>query len=156
MVGRAGLTDLQGEQDMSVMTKDEIKKRFIGFWKLVAATKNGELHPDRGAGSTGCIVYHESGNMAVQVMPGHERPKFRDADAPTAEEALAAFHGYLAYFGTWDVDPEARTVIHHRKASLNPTTIKPVVRRFEFDGPDRVILNPLEYPANKIIWERVK
>jgi len=126
------------------------------MWRLAAATQNGVPHPDRPEGSTGFIVYHESGNMAVQVMPGHPRKPFKDQDAPTAEEAAAAFHGYLAYFGTWDVDPEARTVIHHRKGSLNPSTIKPVIRRFEIEGPDRITLNPLEYPANKIIWERVR
>lgn len=141
---------------MSELGKDELKKLFTGMWRLAGATRNGVPHPDRGTGSTGCIVYHESGTMAVQVMPGHDRPKFKDAEAPTPEEALAALRGYIAYFGTWDVDPGSRTVIHHRKGSLNPTTIKPVIRRFEFENDDRVTLNPLEHPANKITWERVK
>lgn len=138
------------------LTKDELKRHFTGMWRLAEATQNGEPHPDRGAGSTGFIVYHESGNMAVQVMPGHARPPFKNQDAPTPEEAATAFRGYIAYFGTWDVDPEARTVIHHREGSLNPSTIKPVIRRFEIEGPDRVTLNPLEYPENKITWERVR
>ena len=107
-------------------------------------------------GSTGFIVYDASGNMAVQVMPGHARTAFAKPNDPTPEEAAAAFRGYLAYFGTWDVDAASQTVIHHRKGSLNPSTIAPVVRRFTFDGPDRVTLNPLEVPENTITWERVR
>ncbi len=138
------------------MTRDELRHHFTGMWRLAGATRNGVPHPDRGAGSTGFIVYHESGNMAVQVMPGHARGSFKNPDVPTADEAAEALRGYIAYFGTWDVDPDARTVIHHRKGSLNPSTIMPVIRRFEIEGPDRVTLNPLEHPANKISWERVR
>lgn len=133
-----------------------LRRRFVGLWRLVSATQGGQAHPDRGANSTGCIVYHESGNMAVQVMPGHARAKFAAADAPTPQEAQAALRGYIAYFGTWDVDAASKTVIHRRKGSLNPSTIEDVVRRFEFDGNDRVTLNPVEHPANTITWERIR
>ncbi len=137
------------------LSNADLRARFVGMWRLVSSKRNGEVHPDRGANATGFIVYDASGHMAVQVMPGHNRPKFANADAPTAEEAKAALRGYIAYFGTWDVDAARKTVIHHRKGSLNPSTIEDVVRRFEFDGDNRVTLNPVEHPANTITWERV-
>ncbi len=138
------------------LTNTELRRRFIGMWRLVCANQNGVAHPDRGAGSTGFIVYHESGNMAVQVMPGHPRPKFAKPQEPDRDEAAEAFRGYLAYFGTWDVDAQNRTVTHFRKGSLNPSTIEPVVRRFTFESEDRITLNPLEVPENTITWERVR
>lgn len=135
---------------------DAVRRRFVGMWRLVGAYQHGGAHPDRGAGSTGYIVYDASGHMAVQVMPGHHRPPFADPQHPTADEALAAFRGYIAYFGTWQVDAAAATVTHVRTGCLNPSTIAPVVRRYSFEGEDRVTLNPLEVPQNTITWQRVR
>ena len=133
---------------------EALRQRFIGMWRCVSVTHNGGLSPDRGANPTGYIVYHPSGAMAAQIMPSHPRPKFASRE-PTPEEAKAAFFGYIAYFGTFSVDVANSTVIHHRQGSLNPSTIEDVVRRFEFIGDNRVVLNPLEHPAKKITWERL-
>ncbi len=64
------------------LSNADLRARFIGMWRLVSSKRNGEVHPDRGANATAFIVYHESGHMAVQVMPGHARAKFA-ADEPT-------------------------------------------------------------------------
>jgi hypothetical protein len=64
------------------------------------------------------MIYDSLGNMAAQVMPNRERRKYAAAE-PTPEEAKAAITGYLAYFGTYAVDEQARTVIHHRKGNIN-------------------------------------
>jgi hypothetical protein len=53
------------------------------------------------------------------------------------------------------VDVQAGTVTHYRKGNINPGAITDVVRRYEFVGDNRVILNPVENPANKLTWERV-
>ena len=74
---------------------------------------------------------------------------------PTPEEAEAALIGYTAYFGTYTVDVQAGTVMDYRKGNINPGAITDVVRRYEFVGDNRVILNPVENPANKLTWERV-
>ena len=137
-------------------TDPDLRRRFLGLWRFSGSTRNGTTHPDRGSGSTGYILYHDSGTMMVQVMPGHDRGAFADPDHPTPAEAAAAFRGSIAYFGTWQVDAATGTVIHTRTGSINPSTIMPVVRRFAFDGADRVILNPVEHPENRIIWERVR
>lgn len=145
-----------GETPMTGLSNAELSRRFVGMWRLVAAQQHGQSHPDRGGGSTGFIVYDASGNMSVQVMPGHHRPKFANPMEPTPAEAQAALRGYIAYFGTWEVDAANSTITHHRKGSINPSTIEPVVRRFTFQSPDLVTFNPVEHPANTIIWERVK
>jgi hypothetical protein len=64
-------------------------------------------------------MYDPYGNMAVQIMPDRERPKFA-VNKATPEEAQAALLGYTAYFGTYSVDPVASTVTHHRQGNINP------------------------------------
>ena len=130
-------------------SQDEIANRFIGMWRLVSAPS-----PARGQKPTGFIVYDKSGNMAAQIMPDRPRPKFT-ATQPTPEEAKEALNGYTAYFGTYTVDANAKTVTHHRTGNINPGAAETVVRRFEFVDDDRVILRPAEN-ENVLTWERVK
>ena len=143
-----------GCDSASGQTADDAAKRFVGMWRLVSITTSGQVNPDRGPHPTGFIVYDRSGNMAVQIMPDRNRPKYAGAQ-PTPEEAKAALIGYTAYFGTYMVNVQAGTVTHYRKGNINPGAITDVVRRYEFVGDNRVILNPVENPANKLTWERV-
>jgi len=71
--------------------------RFSGTWRLVSDT------------TTGIMIYDSLGNMAAQVMPNRARRKYAAAE-PTPEEAKDAITGYLAYFGTYSVDEQARIV----------------------------------------------
>ena len=130
-------------------------KRFIGTWRLVSIVNaKGEKDSLRGANPRGVIMYDAYGNMAVQIMPDRERPKF-EFNKATPEEAQAALLGYTAYFGTYSVDPVAGTVTHHRQGNINPAGIGDYVRRYEFVGDDKLILRPLE-TQNQLTWERVK
>jgi hypothetical protein len=102
------------------------------------------------------IGYDSTGHMAVQIMPDRSRPKFAGS-APTPEEAKSALTGYIAYFGTFTVDEKARTVTHHREGSLTPGMIgTDLVRRYEFDPNDQLILTPVEALAGHLTWERIK
>jgi hypothetical protein len=132
---------------------EDAAQRLVGMWRLVSITTNGQLNPDRGPHPTGFIVYDKSGNMSVQIMP--DRLRTKAGQQLTPDEAKAALIGYTAYFGTYDVDPKAGTVTHHRKGNVIPGAPADVVRRFEFVGNDRVVLRPVEN-ANELTWERVK
>jgi hypothetical protein len=88
-------------------------------------------------------------------MTGAATWPYRSCPTATGQEAKAALIGYTAYFGTYTVDVQAGTVTHYRKGNINPGAITDVVRRYEFVGDNRVILNPAENPANKLTWERV-
>ena len=135
---------------------NEDAKKFIGCWRLVSVTSDGKIRHDRGAKPTGLITYHESGWMAAQIQP--DRPPVGMAGKePTGEEAKAALVGYTAYFGTYTVDEKAKVVTHHRKGSVSPGwEARPDFKRaYVFDGPDRVILRPVDN-KNELIWERLK
>jgi hypothetical protein len=117
--------------------------RFFGTWRLVSDT------------TTGIMIYDSLGNMAAQVMPNRARRKYAAAE-PTPEEAKDAITGYLAYFGTYTVDEQARTVTHHRKGSINPGQVgDDVVRAYVFEPNDRLVLTPAG-STNKIVWERAR
>ena len=117
--------------------------RFVGTWRLVSDTQ------------TGIMIYDSLGNMAAQVMPNRERRKYAAAE-PTPEEAKAAITGYLAYFGTYAVDEQARTVIHHRKGNINPGQVgDDIVRNYVFESNDRLVLTPAG-STKKIVWERAR
>lgn len=73
----------------------------------------------------------------------------------------AAFEGYIAYCGTYDVDEQSATVIHHVTASWFPNFVgADQVRHFEFQS-DRLLLRtpPRESGSEKrtglLVWERI-
>jgi hypothetical protein len=91
--------------------------------------------------------------MAAQIMYDG-RSKYAGT-SPTPEEAKAAITTYTAYFGTYRVDEQARTITHHRTGNVNPGGLGDFVRRYEFISNDRITLSPLE-SNNVLTWERVK
>ena len=101
------------------------------------------------------MIYDSLGNMAAQVMPNRVRRKYA-APEPTPEEAKDAITGYLAYFGTYLVDEQARTITHHRTGNINPGQVDDdVLRAYVFESNDRLVLTPAG-STNKIVWERAR
>jgi hypothetical protein len=133
---------------------NDTARRLVGTWRLVSTTAAGQMDPNRGAQPTGLIHYDAKGNMSVQIQPDRPRAKWAVPLKPTPEEAQAALAGYTAYFGTYSVDEKTQTVVHHRTGNVNPGGMGDFVRRYEFAGPDRLILRPLEN-QNALTWERL-
>jgi Lipocalin-like domain len=128
------------------------RQRLVGSWRHVGSTVNGKPRPGQGAHPKGIIIYDAQGHMACQVAP--DRDVTKAGDKPTGEEALAALDGHIAYFGTYTVDEQARTVTHHRLGSVQPGDKGDLVRGYQFTG-DRLILRPLG-TATEVVWERIK
>ena len=83
-----------------------------------------------GRDAIGQITYDAAGHMAVQIMKAG-RPDFASVDSAvgTADEVSAAFHGYVAYYGSYRVDEGARVVTHRLTGSLFPNWIGSEQRR---------------------------
>jgi hypothetical protein len=141
-----------GAVQVSGNSKSEVARRFCGAWRYVGSTVDGKPRPGRGASPKGMIHYDPSGYMSVQVAPDRERKKA--GSTPTPEEAQAALTEYIAYFGTYTIDEQARTVTHHRQGSVQPGDAPEVVRCYAFDG-DRLTLRP-PGTTHEIVWERIK
>ena len=132
------------------------KQRLIGGWRLIAATTDGKVTQERGEKPTGLVFYDASGWVSVQFQQdGREVPMA--GREPTPGEALDAITTYWAYFGTFTVDEQAGLVTHHRLGSVTPgwERQRDYVRAYQFDGPDRLRLRPVNN-TNELIWERIK
>ena len=129
--------------------------KLIGTWRLVAFTSDSASMAMRGAKPTGLLIYDATGHMAAQIAPDRRRPSWPQKQLPTPQQALDAVTGYAAYFGTYKVDAKSHMVTHHREGALNLDLVD-YVRKYEFQGTDRLVLLPAERPENRLVWERVK
>ena len=122
----------------------EVMPKLVGSWKLLS------FHSQ-----------DSSGRMAVQLMDPH-RPGFASDDPLVTSEAevRAAFGGYTAYFGTYSVNPDEQTIVHHIEAALLPNWVgTDQLRQFEFDGKVLTLKGPLllggVLGVVSLVWERL-
>ncbi len=129
-------------------------ERFVGVWRLVGweVTEDGETTHPLGETPQGMIVYTAGGEMAVQMMrPG--RPHFTSEDRwhSTPEEVQAAYAGYNAYCGRYEVHDAEGYVAHLVEMSLYPNRVGTELRRFYTFTGNRLILTT---PDSRMTWER--
>jgi len=126
---------------------------FVGTWflqSIEAKSASGKWVPFEQLGSdpVGILTYDKAGNMAVQIVR-------QDRSIPDPENAVPAIvNGYDAYFGTYEIDDEAKTITHHRVAHINADLDDlSVIRYFQLEGD---ILTLLVAPDRKfrIKWKR--
>ena len=137
----------------------EIRQRLAGTWRLVSydTTSQGERRGQPYGAAVGRLEYDDHGNMSGQVMrPDRARVEVNG----TTQQVRAAYIGYIAYFGTYEVAEDGRSVVHHVEGALNPAWVGGrQVRALRFDG-DRLILsaqvqkNEAELVVHTLTWER--
>ena len=114
--------------------------RLVGNWTLLSYDS---IHPDGSTGkpfgeAVGRLSYDALGHMSGQVMRPGRSPVARTEAG--IRRLRAAYTGYIAYFGTYEVDPANDTVIHHVDGALNPAWVGGrQVRKMRFEG-DLLIL----------------
>jgi len=128
-----------------------IRNYFLGAWKLVSTEiryPDGHTtpYPDLGPDAVGFLLYTSDGHMCAQLMkPG--RPKWADAERPTAAEAESALNGFNSYCGTFEIRESERTIIHHPETAWSPGWVgseqaRPYhlvnQNRFYFRGEDEI------------------
>jgi hypothetical protein len=137
-------------------SSDAARKRFVGNWKLVsyqAFSESGEARTLDYDG--GRIMYDDRGYMAAQLMRSG-----RAKSAPaTDEERAAAYRGYTAYYGTYEIDEAKGVVMHHVEGALSPqwpgTTL---VRSYAFseDGKRLTLsIKTGDRITGTLTWERL-
>jgi hypothetical protein len=119
--------------------------QLVGNWTLISyITENPDGSKGKPYGdAVGRLSYDEHGHMSGQVMrPG------RALVAPgdwQAQQVRSAYAGYIAYFGTYEVNPAQDTVVHHVRGALNPGWVGgDQVRRMRFDGDLLVLSTEVE------------
>lgn len=141
------------------MTARDTGNRLVGSWRLVsyetdeAGGRRGRPYGD----AVGRLTYDDRGNMTGQVMrPNRARVEIGDG---SAQQVRAAYIGYIAYFGTYEVADDGRSVVHHVDGALNPDWVGGTQRRaLRFDG-ERLILSAdvkkhAAIVTHSLTWER--
>ena len=137
-----------------------MKERLIGTWRLVSyeTDEDGGRRGKPYGDAVGRLDYDAQGNMSGQVMrPGRARVELGEGGA---QQVRAAYLGYIAYFGTYEVAADGQSVVHHVQGALNPAWVGGTqVRKMRFDQ-DRLVLSADVQKGGAVVthtltWERV-
>jgi Lipocalin-like domain len=145
---------------------NSIQQAILGTWKLVSYVReevpSGAKSDVMGVHPTGYINYGRDGRMMVMIVGG-ERKKPAGAVA-TPEEAQALLTSMLAYAGTYTIDTQTKTVVHHIDISWDQSrTETDQVRSYKLEGK-RIALTtePSADPATgkqtvrTLVWEKLE
>ena len=138
--------------------------RFVGTWRLLECYgkwSDGRISYPYGDKPEGQLIYDGHGNFSGQIA-GSGRPAFEAGNLlkGTPEEIKTAFEGYIAYYGTYEVDESKGQVTHHVQSALFPNWIGDIqTRNFEFEGKKlRLNTQPIKGSradlTNTLLWER--
>ena len=136
-------------------------QQFVGTWELQEWTiesGDGHIKFPFGKDSKGIITYENNGSMSVQIMKKH-RPQFSSEDPLKGEidKVVAAYHGFIAYCGSYEVHLNSRQIIHQIKLSSFPNWVgQHQMRYFEFNE-DQLTLSTDAIGGNKhkLIWKKL-
>jgi hypothetical protein len=142
----------------------EVIFTLVGSWKLISfhiQDASGQTTCPFGKDARGRLIYEPDGRMAVQLM-NPNRPRFASDDPLVTSEAevRAAFGGYTAYYGTYSVNPEEQSIVHHIEAALLPNWVgTDQWRHFESDGKYLTLKGLLRLGGVQgvvsLVWERL-
>jgi hypothetical protein len=145
---------VQTEQSAS-----DVQKRLVGNWRLVSFVNIDEKGVERPGGyDSGRIMYDAHGNMAAQLM---RNGRARLSTPSTETERAAAYTGFLAYYGRYEIDHVAGRVTHKVEGSTNPNWVSTeLVRYYAFSPDDSRLMLSLKNAEGRITgtltWERLR
>ena len=143
------------------LAQSDVQQRLVGSWDLVSyeiRSPAGQTAQPLGTDPVGRISYDAAGHMSAHLMR-RGVPKFVAArrEDSTVDEIVAAWRGYVGYFGRYTIDQKTSSVIHHVEGAWYPNYVGTrQVRVYRFDG-DRLILQA-EQPSGHVtvVWKRAK
>lgn len=138
----------------------------LGAWMLISVETqlpNGDIVRAFGDNPQGLIVYTESGHMTAQLnMPDRPIIASNDQQTATEEEASLSFKTYIAYHGTYGLDPENSRVLHHVEGSMFRNWEGDAQERFYEINGNRVTLRtpPVQWGelgtvVTELVWEKL-
>ena len=101
--------------------------KLTGTWRIDRITDTdiatGKVVHPYGDHPKGYIVYDPTGHLSVQIMRTPAARPFASGDDAKGSDAevRAAYDGYVAYFGTYEVDAKQGVVVHKVEGSLMPS-----------------------------------
>lgn len=148
----------------------EPREAFYGVWRLaryeMKQKSTGRIVHPYTERPEGRITYDAAGRMSAQLMRPGRKPLAGQVpqagaaaifEQATAEEIREAAGGYIAYYGTFQVLPAERTVVHHVKGCLIPNWVGTALRRqYEFRSGGRQLILTADTPTavGTLVWDR--
>ncbi|MCI3273533.1 lipocalin-like domain-containing protein [Streptomyces cylindrosporus] len=139
---------------------DRVRSALLGAWRLVtwqSVDTAGSVSYPLGEDAVGQLMYTATGHVSAQLVRAR-MPRFASDDwrRATAEERAAAWPGYFGYFGTFTLDTDADTVIHHIESSWFPNLVGTrQVRHYRFEDGRLVLDADTSWGQVRIIWEKL-
>lgn len=139
-----------------------IDPRLVGTWALIATEwkrADGRHANPFGAGAVGVLTYDTAGNMTAQIMRA-DRPTTEAAHTGIETAMGAAFPGYVAYFGSYEIDAGG-VLQHHVVGSAFPAWVgADHARRFRLDDDTLTLMQEFTTAdgvavAASTTWRRV-
>lgn len=146
-----------------VLAEPRKQSPLIGCWQLqscVRTLRDGQTQYHFGRNPVGRIEYDKAGRMfALLMRPGRRSsvPPGMELDKAPEDELRNAVTGFVAYFGTFDIDEATHSVIHHVQASLFPSWVGTNLKRnYHFEGGSLVLtrLSPDGTSSDRLVWHR--
>jgi len=143
------LTGVLAAQSAEKAAPASVKEKLIGAWRLAWTEEqmaDGKMN--RIVDRRGTIVYTRDGHMSVQIM-------LPNAGAPAQGNPVKYDQGgYEAYYGTYEVNEQARTVTHHVEGSLVRTLVgKDLTRVYRFSDGQLILKSSRPDEHWTIAWE---
>jgi hypothetical protein len=129
-----------------------------GTWELVehkTTLANGDIRRAFGESPKGLFFFHPDGHTSVQIV-NPERPA-TPLDRASDDDLVALARTYLAYFGSFDVDPATKRIVVHTIADLNAVNSGADQTRFyTMDGNLMYLQAGTGQQMSRITWRRVR
>lgn len=143
---------------------DDARALLAGSWDLVSVENrgtDGSVVRPFGDAPQGRITYTADGYLSAHVMRA-ARAAFAGATlyGGSAEEKSTAYDSYIAYYGSYVVDPQAGTVTHRIEGSLFPNWSGSAQTRFYTLAADTLTLSTPPFDAQgkqitvHVVWRR--
>ena len=141
----------------------QARNPFVGTWKLISIESRGAdgsvpggPNPVGGEDPTGMVMYDAEGHVSLQIMPGGRPSSLNTLQPLTPDQARTALFGYVAYYGTYTLDQQARVMHIHFDGAINPSMVgTDGDRYYEFNG-NRMTFRAGTTSTTRLTWERVR
>jgi len=136
-------------------TRSSTLRALAGTWKLVSwvrHTADGRVLPYEPV--LGLLFYDQFGNMSVQIRADDPTNESRPPAASTG--AQGSSERYVAYFGTYTVDENKRTVTHHIRGNRSQAAGRDAVRLFELQGNQLTLRAQDDGMTHALVWDRAR
>jgi hypothetical protein len=137
-------------------TRMKLAEMFVGSWLAVDIkiyAEDGSLVRPLGERPNGFVTYDAAGNVSA-MFSNPDVPTFTSEDRcqASADELHRAYHGFMGYFGTYEVDAARQTVTHRYTASSFPNDRGQAgTRHFRFSG-DTLVLRTAPEPLDGLTF----